>query len=101
MEDDSLISQRLIYDVMNNAGANAANFPITKEMKQSCKKARQWQMLALQSKNSDAQASEHELKRKSKEEDVKSIKRQKLDLEQTIETLKKSLCEEAIASVGT
>ena len=48
-------------------------------------------MLALQSKNSDAQASEHELKRKSNEEDVKSIKRQKLDLEQTIETLKKSL----------
>ena len=90
MGDDSLIAQRLIYDVMNNAGANAANFPITKGMKQSCKKARQRQMLALQSKNSDAQASEHELKRKSKEEDVKSIKRQKLDLEQTIETLKKS-----------
>ena len=57
MEDDSLIAQRLIYDVMNNAGANAANFPITKEMKQSCKKACQRQMLALQSKNSDAQAS--------------------------------------------
>ena len=35
---------------------------------------------------------------KLKEEGVKEMKRQKLNIGQTIETLKKSLCEEAIAS---
>ena len=32
------------------------------------------------------------------EEEVKEIKRQKLDVEHTIETVKKSHCEEVIAS---
>ena len=41
------------------------------------------------------QKSEKELNRKLKE--VKEMKRQKLDVEQTIETLKKSLCKETIA----
>ena len=40
--------------------------PITKQMKQHCKKARQRRMLDLENKNKDAQATEHELKRKSK-----------------------------------
>ena len=98
MEEELLIAQRVIYDAMNSADADAGNFPITKEMSKSCKKARQRQKLAHESKKGDAQKSEEEQKRKSKEEKVKQMKRQKLDMEQTIETLKKSLYEEVIAS---
>ena len=43
--------------------------------------------------------SEKERKKKmEEEEEVKEMKRQKLDVEQIIETLKKNLCEKAIAS---
>ena len=83
---------------MNSSDADAGSFPITKEIRQSCKKARQRQKLAQESKKGDVQKSEKERKRKLKEEKVKEMKRQKLDLEKTIKTLKKSLCEEIIAS---
>ena len=43
------------------------------------------------------QRSEKERRRKLKDEDMKEMKRRKLDIEQTIETLKKSLCRDAIA----
>ena len=41
MDEESLIAQRFIYDTMNSANADAGSFPITKEMRQSCRKARQ------------------------------------------------------------
>ena len=41
---------------------------------------------------------QNERKKKLKKEELKEMKRQKLDVEQTIETLKKNLCEEAIVS---
>ena len=55
MEEESLIAQRVIYDAMNSADADAGNFSITKEMRQSCKKAHQRQKLAHKSKKSDSQ----------------------------------------------
>ena len=64
MEEESLIAQRVIYEAMDSADADAGNFPITKEMRQSCKKARQRQKLAHQSKKSDAQKSEKGQKQK-------------------------------------
>ena len=39
MEEESLIAQRVTYDTMNSADADAGSFPIIKEMRQSCKKA--------------------------------------------------------------
>ena len=90
MEEESLIAQRVIYDAMNSADADAGSFPITKEMKQSRKKAYQRQKLDQASKKSDLQKSEKERKRKLKEEEVKQMKRQKPNVEQTIETLRKA-----------
>ena len=97
MQDKSLIAQRFIYDAMRGSGHDSATFPITKEIRQSCKKARHREKLFLSSKKVD-QVSEHELKRKSKEDEVKEVKRRKLELEESMNTLKKSLYEEAILS---
>ena len=43
---------------------------------------------------------ERNLKRKSKDEEIQQVKRQKINLEETIETLKQNLVSEAIASDG-
>ena len=48
MEGDSLVAQRFVYDAMSSAGADAGDFPITKEIRQSCKKARLREKLALE-----------------------------------------------------
>ena len=53
MEEESLIAQRVIYDALSSANADAATFPISKQMRESCKKARQRQKLAAEQKKSD------------------------------------------------
>lgn len=50
MEAESLIAQRVIYDAISSADANVATFPISKELKQSCKKARQREKVAREGK---------------------------------------------------
>ena len=97
MEAESLIAQRFIYDAMKNVDADASTFPITKEIKQSCKKARQREIAVRESKKHGSVTSERHRKRKLKEE-VSEVNKQKLDLQQAIDTLKKSLCDEAILS---
>ena len=54
--------------------------------------------MAQEKKKGDCQKTEQELKRKSKEEEIKKIKRRNLHLRKTIQSLKQSLCDEAIAS---
>ena len=46
MEEESLIAQRVVCDGMNSADADAVSLPITKEIRQSCKKACQRKKLA-------------------------------------------------------
>ena len=72
MEDDSLIAQRLVYDVLKNAGTDAGDFPITKELRKSCKKARQREKLDQEKNKGDAQKTERELKRKSSRKKLKN-----------------------------
>ena len=98
MEAESLIAQRFIYDAIKNVDADASTFPITKEIKQSCKKARQREIAVRESKKHGSVTSERHRKRKLKEEEVSHVKKQKLDLQQAIDTLKKSFCDEAILS---
>ena len=62
MEEELLIAQRVIYDAMKSTDADAGSFPITKEIRQSCKKACQGQKLAQISKKGDVQKSEKEQK---------------------------------------
>ena len=39
MEEELLTVQRVIYDAIKSTDADAGSFPITKESRQSCKKA--------------------------------------------------------------
>jgi len=77
MEAESLIAQRFIYDAMKNVNADASTFPITKEIKQSCKKARQREIAARESKKDGLVTSEKNRKRKLKEEEVRGDEKAK------------------------
>ena len=75
---------------MNSADADAGSFPIIKEIRQISKKARQRQKLAQESQKGDVQKSEEERKRKLREEEMKQMKRQKVDVEQIMKHLRKT-----------
>ena len=64
MEDYSLIAQRLIYDVIKKTG-EVTDFPITKELKGSCKKAYSKMILIKEKKKADADKNDKEKKRKA------------------------------------
>ena len=75
---------------MNSVDADAGNFAITKEIRQSCKKVRQRQKVAQESKKGDVQKSEEERKKKLREEEMKEMKRQKVDVEHIMKHLRKT-----------
>ena len=96
MKEKSLIAERVIYDAINSANADAGNFPISKEIRPTCKKAHHRKQLVQESKKSDMQKSEKEQMRQLKKEELKELQRQKRDVEQTTETLKKTYSEKTI-----
>ena len=96
MKEKLLIAERVIYDTINSANADASSFPISKEIRPTCKKAHHRKQLVQESKKSDMQKSEKEQMRQLKKEELKELQRQKLNVEQTTETLKKTYSEETI-----
>ena len=78
MEEELLIAQRVIYDAMDSDNADAGSFPITKEMRQLQESLPETETSSK--KLTYLQKSEKEQKRKLEEEEVKEMKRQKLDV---------------------
>ena len=78
MEEELLIVQRVIYDAMDSDNADAGSFPITKEMRQLQESLPETETSSK--KLTYLQKLEKEQKRKLEEEEVKEMKRQKLDV---------------------
>ena len=97
MEDDSLIAQRLIYDTIKKFG-DISQFPISKELRRSCKSAYKKMALDNEKKRKEHEQSDKDLKRKAKHDEIDNLKRRKVDVEKAISTLKTSLTKAAIAS---
>ena len=92
-----LSSYDSIYDVIKKT-SDVADFPITKELRSSCRRARAKMALDASKKETETKKSEGELKRKAKQEEISELKRRKVELESALVTLKESLAKEAIAS---
>ena len=75
-----------------------AKFPITKELRSSCKKAYAKMTLDNEKKKTETEKGSKELKRTAKREEIASLKKRKVEVENAIETLKEGLTKEAIAS---
>ena len=100
MEEDSLIAQRLIYDSIKRSGSAAGEFPITKDLRKSCKLSRSRMQLDVEKKKEEAKKDERGLKRKAKLEELNDVKKARSEVEKCIITLKANLATEAIASAN-
>ena len=94
------MAQRFVYDFLLKSEKEIWDFPITRDLRKSCKLARQKKRIEDEKKDAEEQCSEQNLKRKMKNEEIQQIKKTKLDLEDTITSLKNSLVTEALASEG-
>ena len=98
MQEDSLISQRLVYDHLKQSEKEVWEFPITPELRKNCKLAYQKKRLDNQKKKVARVESEKDLQRKHMTDEIENVKRQKMAVEQSVETLRKHFFSEAIAS---
>ena len=96
MKDESLVSQRLVYDVLQKS-EEVWEFPITPELRKSCKLAYSRKLQDDERKKVEKEKSEKNQKR----EELEVVKQKKRNLEGSIKTLRDSLVAEAIASDGT
>ena len=103
MQEDALISQRLVYDYLMKNEKEIWDFPITPDLRKSCKLAYQkkrlheQQTILLKSRVEN----EKSLKRKHMKDEIETVKRQKVALEQSVKTLRENLICEAIAGDGS
>lgn len=98
MEEDSLIAQRLIYDVLQKHDGDVSEYPITKDLRKSCRQAHSRMVLDKEKKKLEVERSDQQLKRKSKQDEIATVKKRKFELEKVVVTLKDALMKEAIAS---
>ena len=97
MQEDSLISQRLVYDHLKQSEKEVWEFSITPELRKNCKLAYQEKGLDNQKKKVARVESEKDLQRKHMTDEIENVKRQKIAVEQSVETLRKIFFSEAIA----
>ena len=97
MKDNSLIAQRLIYDTIKKFG-DISTFPISQQLRRSCRSAKSRMLLDNEKKNQEIVKCDRELKRTAKREEIDTLKKSKLDLVESISTLKSELTKAAIAS---
>ena len=100
MQEKALISQRFVYDRLVQSGKEVWEFPITPELRKSCKLAYQRKRLDDQKKKGSLVETKIGVKRKNKKDEIDDVKRQKLAVEKNIPTLRDNLITEAIAADG-
>ena len=91
LAEESMISQRLVYDQLKVTEKKMHEIMIPRELVVSCKGARQRYMASLKEKQESAADTAISRKRKLKLEEVLSVKRRKMEVEKVTESLKSDI----------
>ena len=91
LQQESLVSQRIVYDQLRSYDVKIHEIPITRQMILSCKAAHSKYIRSLEDKQKESADDEKSKKRKLKQEEVMSVKRRKTDVENAVKSLKKDI----------
>ena len=95
-QERSLISQRLIYDSVQSSGIALHEFEVTPELRRSCRLASQRYRQELENTKQEKESTTQELKRKNKAEEIEQVKKQKLNIQNSIASLRDGLEQETL-----
>ena len=87
LEEVSLISQRLVYDHINDSGLSITKIPLPNELLKSCKLAHSRYNSALENQKLKVSKDENKRKRKLKMEEIADVKEKKRAVESFIKSL--------------
>ena len=96
MEEKSLTSQRLVYDAIHDGNAKLTDFQITPALRKSCLLSHQQYEMELEKKAEEKQRSSADLKGKMKHDEISNVKKQRVKLEATIQSLTDGIIKEAL-----
>ena len=99
MKEKSLISQRIVYDSIKSCcDGKILNFQTTPELRKASRLAHQKYKSQLENTSVAKREDNVNLKRKLKEEEIQNVKKQKLNVEDAINSLRKSVNCETLAA---
>ena len=98
LETKYLISQRLVYDHLKSEQTKSHEFFITPECRKNCKLANGRYKVALQKAKENKEVTTKDLKRKSKLDEIDQVKKQKINIENTISELQNEIENETLAA---
>ena len=96
MEEKSVTSQRLVYDAIHDGNATLTDFQITPALRKSYLLSHQPYKMKLEKKTEEKQHSSTDLKRKMKHGKISNVKKQRVELEATIQSLTDEIIKEAL-----
>ena len=96
MQEKSLISQRLIYDSIQSRDLKLHEFVITTDLRKSCKLAHQRYTQELEDSKQQQKQTSKDLKQKSKFGELEKVKKQKLDVQNSIGSLIVGITQETL-----
>ena len=98
MKEKSIVSQRLVYDTLASSNVEVHEFQVSQELRKSCILACKNYKIDLAMEKDSRVMSSMELKRKRKFDEIENIKKQKMNLLKTIDSLKKGFERETLAA---
>ena len=101
LQEQSLISQCLIYDTLQCSNIKVHNFTVSPALHKSCKLAYGRYKNDLERKKEEKKESDATLKRKASFEELEAAKKVKITLVESIEALKEGLISETISADKT
>ena len=85
LQELSLINQRIVYDHMKDSWDDISNFVISKDLAKNCKAfakgTHKRYTASLEAKREEKQKKQSRKKRKTIQEEIREVKRQKISLE--------------------
>ena len=96
MEEKSLTSQRLVYDAIHDGNAKLTHFQITLALRKGCLLSHQQYKMELEKKVEEKQGSSTDLRRKMKHDKISNVKKQRVEIEATIQSSTDGIIKEAL-----
>ena len=98
MKEKSIVSQRLVYDTLASSNVKVHEFQVSQELRKSCILACKKYKIDLAMEKDYRVMNSMELKRKRKFDEIENVKKQKMNLLKTIDSLKEGFERETLAA---
>ena len=98
MQEKSLTSKRIVYDTLQDSDQKIHEINSTQDLRKHCRLAYQKYKTEMERITNENKQTEQTIERKLKLDEIESVKKQKLNIESCIDSLKEGIINETLAA---